>query len=166
MAPFYSWVTGVLALSGSLVTASPVKRGPVVNEPINAVSTPYGEMSYTELPNNRSQLDLYTGGVYQGTILAHENGANVFGPDGVEINLNTDLATMTGPWENFLRAMGWLAVQFGVKAVRWLFCVVVTNKAYDCLPKFTTCGQQGISPYQCKAGLDCAADAVNKCPIL
>jgi hypothetical protein len=74
MAPFYSWVTGVLALSGSLVTASPVKRGPVVNEPINAVSTPYGEMSYTELPNNRSQLDLYTGGVYQGTILAHENG--------------------------------------------------------------------------------------------
>jgi hypothetical protein len=61
--------------------------------------------------------------------------ANVFGPDGVEINLNTDLATMTGPWENFLRAMGWLAIQFGVKAVRWLFCVVVTNKAYDCLPK-------------------------------
>ncbi|GES63977.1 hypothetical protein ATEIFO6365_0008004700 [Aspergillus terreus] len=97
MAPFFSWVTGVLALSGSLVTASPVKRGPVVNEPINAVSTPYGEVSYTELPDNRSQLDLYTDGVYQGMILAHEKGANVFGPDGVEINLNTDLATMTGP---------------------------------------------------------------------
>ena len=32
--------------------------------------------------------------------------------------------------------------------------------------QFTTCGQQGVSPYQCKTGLDCAADAVNKCPIL
>lgn len=87
MAPF-SWITGVLALSGTLVTASPLKmRGPVTHEHVNTVSTPYGDVSYSDIPDNWGQLDLFSDGVYQGTILAHENGGTASYPLHINVTL-------------------------------------------------------------------------------